>query len=50
MNNESTTAAKEKEEKGKEASILLLKTLEDMLRNRILKKEEEVQDLEYNGE
>jgi hypothetical protein len=37
-----SAAAAAKEEKEKEAVISLLKTLEDMLRNRIMKKEEEV--------
>ena len=38
-NHDSTTATKQEE---KEAAISLLKTLEDILRNRILKKEEQV--------
>jgi hypothetical protein len=41
-NDSAATAAKRKRKKETTAAISLLKTLEDMLRNRIKKKEEEV--------
>jgi hypothetical protein len=48
INNESAATAKEKEKEA--TAISLLKTLEDMLRNKIQKKEDEVHKIKNIAE